>query len=205
MARPIHTNANRNPAQILKDAAPSRRTSAQKQADNAKAAAKRAEMEEKASEIHQNGVQKIAAMEDSLRRQDRAYGTDFPRNMLETNVIEGEHTYYRDNQKVNKHTTDAHEEDTDEYELTSAHSDSVSSELPSEEPSTHSESEDHRKSRKPKSRKKNAKKVSFDHTLRFMNCLQVTDIMIDKRQGVKAGSGSQQKDCCKRWYIGKEV
>ncbi|KAG1822338.1 hypothetical protein EV424DRAFT_1346554 [Suillus variegatus] len=34
---------------------------------------------------------------------------------------------------------------------------------------------------------------------------KVTDIMIDKRQGVKAGSGSQQKDCCKRWYIGKEV
>ncbi|KAG2337816.1 hypothetical protein BDR05DRAFT_1004693 [Suillus weaverae] len=141
MARPIHANANRNPAQILKDAAPSRRTSTQKQADDTKAAAKKAEMEEKASEIHQNGVRKIAAMEDSLRRQDRAYGTDFPRNTLETNTIKK-----------------AHEEDTDEYELSSAHSDSVSSELPSEEPSAHSESEDHGKSHKAKSRKKKAKK-----------------------------------------------
>ncbi|KAG1736444.1 uncharacterized protein EDB91DRAFT_1250066 [Suillus paluster] len=149
MARPIRTNANRNPAQILKDAAPSQRTSAQKQADNAKAAAKRAEMEEKASEIYQNGVRKIAAIEDSLRRQDCAYGTDFPINALETNAIE-----------------EAHEEDTDnEYELSSAHSDSVSSELPSEEPSTHSESEDHGKSCKPKSCKKKAKKTK-DRVLR---------------------------------------
>ncbi|KAG2144613.1 hypothetical protein DEU56DRAFT_935813 [Suillus clintonianus] len=141
MTRPVRNNANRNPAQILKDAAPPRRTSAQKQADDAKAAAKKAEIEEKASEIRQEGVRKIAAMEGLLRRQDHAYGTNVPRGLPEKKQILASE----------KHDED---EDTDgEYELSSAHSESVSSELPSDDQSAGSESEARRKSHKAKSHK----------------------------------------------------
>jgi hypothetical protein len=103
MTRPVRNNANRNPAQILKDAAQSRHTSAQKQADDAKAAAKKAEKKERASEIHQEGVRKIAAMEASLRRQDHAYGTNIPRGMPEKTKIQGEREPYTDKPKVNIH------------------------------------------------------------------------------------------------------
>ncbi|KAG2144243.1 hypothetical protein DEU56DRAFT_937914 [Suillus clintonianus] len=103
-------------------------------------------MKEKATEIRQEGVQKIAAMEDLLRRQDHAYGTNVPRGLPEKKQILASE----------KHDED---EDTDgEYELSSAHSESVSSELPSDDQSAGSESEARRKSHKAKSHKKKGNK-----------------------------------------------
>ncbi|KAG1840993.1 hypothetical protein F4604DRAFT_1939731 [Suillus subluteus] len=147
MTRPVRNNANRNPAQILRDAAPLRRTSAQKQSGDTKATAKKAQLKEKASEIHQEGVRKIAAMEDSLRRQDHAYGTKIPRGKPEKKKKQEEHD---------------EDENTDGgYKLSSAHSESASSELPSDDlsQSAGSESEPHRKSHKAKLQKKKTTKT----------------------------------------------
>ncbi|KAG1882454.1 hypothetical protein F4604DRAFT_1921642 [Suillus subluteus] len=133
MTRPVRNNVNRNPAQILRDAAPPRCTSAQKQSDDAKATAKKAQLKEKASEIHQEG--------------DHAYGTNIPRGKPEKKKKQEEHD---------------EDENTDgEYKLSSAHSESASSELPSDDlsQSAGSESEPHRKSHKAKLQKKKTTKT----------------------------------------------
>ncbi|KAG1730656.1 uncharacterized protein EDB91DRAFT_1252521 [Suillus paluster] len=112
------------------------------QADDAKAAAKKAEMKEKASEIRQEG--------------DHAYGTNVSRGMPEKKMIQEE---------------EDEDEDTDgnlEYELSSAHSESASSKFASDDQSVQSagsESEARRKSHKAKSPKKKGNKTK-DRALR---------------------------------------
>ncbi|KAG2031507.1 hypothetical protein BDR03DRAFT_1016058 [Suillus americanus] len=82
-------------------------------------------------------------MEDSLRRQDHVYGMDVPRKTPVTNT----------NQEAQDDGTDS------KYEMSNAHSGSVSSELPSDDQSDGSELEADEKSSKAKSHTKKAKKV----------------------------------------------
>ncbi|KAG0701703.1 hypothetical protein DFH29DRAFT_875722 [Suillus ampliporus] len=72
MTRPVRNNTNRNPAQILKDAAPPRCTSAQKQADDAKAAAKKL----KRKRGHQRFIKKECPKKKIQEQQDEDEETD---------------------------------------------------------------------------------------------------------------------------------
>ncbi|KAH7920026.1 hypothetical protein BV22DRAFT_1050642 [Leucogyrophana mollusca] len=73
--RPSRSTANKNPAKIVLDAAPKRRTSAQKKANDADAAARKAVLAENARKKYQKDVNDIAAAEDVLRQEDARYGT----------------------------------------------------------------------------------------------------------------------------------
>jgi uncharacterized protein (DUF2147 family) len=70
--RPVRTNTNHNPAQVILDATQKQRTTSQKQADEALAA-----------KAKSTQAKTIATAKDKLRQEDEEYGT----NQLETLTI----------------------------------------------------------------------------------------------------------------------
>lgn len=73
--RPIRTNANRNPAQVILDATQKRRTTSQKQADEALAMKAKSTQAKTSLKEHQRKIKTIATAEDNLRQEDKEYGT----------------------------------------------------------------------------------------------------------------------------------
>ncbi|KAG1748364.1 uncharacterized protein EDB91DRAFT_1245074 [Suillus paluster] len=78
MTRPSCSNANTHPAKVLLKGKTKHRTPAEKQAQDAAAAAKNWEEVAKVEKEHQEGIKCIAAMEDSLKRDDHNYGKATP-------------------------------------------------------------------------------------------------------------------------------
>ncbi|KAG2352462.1 hypothetical protein BDR07DRAFT_1498253 [Suillus spraguei] len=81
--QPIHSNANRNPAQVILDATQKRRTTSQKQADKALAAKVKSTQAQTSLKEHQRKIKTIATAEDNLRQEDKEYRT----SQLETLTI----------------------------------------------------------------------------------------------------------------------
>ncbi|KAH7918262.1 hypothetical protein BV22DRAFT_1134719 [Leucogyrophana mollusca] len=72
--RPSRSTANKNPAKVVLDAAPKRRSSAQKKADDTAATARKAAVAQAARDKFQKDATAIAAAEDALREEDTLYG-----------------------------------------------------------------------------------------------------------------------------------
>ena len=87
MERPIRANANRHPAQILRDAVQKRRTAQQKEADEAAAAEQRAQAEGRAKLAEKNKISAITSAADTLRKEDKQYGREQKRMITHTNRI----------------------------------------------------------------------------------------------------------------------
>ena len=87
MERPIRANANRHPAQILRDATQKRRTVQQKEADEAAAAEQRAQTEARAKLAEKNKISAIASAADTLRREDKQYGREQKQSIAHADKI----------------------------------------------------------------------------------------------------------------------
>lgn len=78
MARPSRSNAYTHPAKVLLEGKIKLQTPAEKRAHDAAAAEKNWSEAARVEKEHEDGIKCIAAMEDSLKRDDRNYGKDAP-------------------------------------------------------------------------------------------------------------------------------